>query len=89
MSEYEGKYNPRDFLGKQIEVGHVVVYPVRRRSDMVLKSARVSVVNTVKRPIVQGSRARKLVVDHLIEAVTDSGRRVTLRRPERLVIVEG
>jgi hypothetical protein len=32
----------KDFLGREIEVGHMLVYPVRRGSSMQLKKIRVS-----------------------------------------------
>lgn len=34
--------SPTDFTGRAIEVGHVVVYPVRRGSDMRMKTLTVS-----------------------------------------------
>jgi len=37
--------SPTDFTGRTIEVGHVVVYPVRRGSDMQMKTLTVSHVD--------------------------------------------
>ena len=37
-----GMSSPTDFTGRAIEAGHVVVYPVRRGSDMRMKKLTVS-----------------------------------------------
>jgi len=64
---------PRDFLGKTIEIEDVIVYPVRRGSDMRLKRLLVKRLNPA-RGTVTGLNA--------------DGRTVTLSKPERSVIVE-
>lgn len=65
-----------DFLGQRIKIGDVIVYPVRRRSEMVLKKATVCEVPG------QGCVLKQGVV-----ALSPKGRRVTVQRPERCVVV--
>ncbi|GMU26192.1 MAG: hypothetical protein AMXMBFR16_10970 [Candidatus Uhrbacteria bacterium] len=40
--------NPLDFMGKEIKVGATVVYPVRRGSQMWLKSLLVEAVEVIR-----------------------------------------
>jgi hypothetical protein len=37
--------NPADFMGRPLEAGHVVVYPVRRGSEMWLNKLNVTQVD--------------------------------------------
>ena len=41
MSEYEGKYDPKDFTGRVIKPGDLVAYPRFRGGHLVLSAARV------------------------------------------------
>lgn len=73
--------NPRDFLGNEIKEGVTVVYPVRRMSDMWLKKI------TVKR-IVETSNRRGPGTVKAIIGVNADGRRITLTKADRCVVVE-
>jgi hypothetical protein len=73
--------NPRDFLGKEIKEGVTLVYPVRRMSDMWLKKI------TVKRIIETGNRRGRGTVKAII-GVNPDGRRITLTKADRCVVVE-
>jgi hypothetical protein len=66
----------KDVLGQKIEIGHVVVYPVRRRSTMTLKIA------TVCEEPGKGTVVKKGLV-----ALNDQGRRVIISRPDRVAVV--
>ena len=97
MSEYEGKYDPRDFTGKKIKTGDLVAYPVRRGSNMQLKAARVSEwSNNIQlypdsKGVAIGKKIRKLhkpKVTYSIVAINDNGRRVVLTSPERIIVLE-
>ena len=97
MSEYGGKYDARDYTGKKIKVGDLVAYPVRRGSDMQMKSARVSACANQIQLYPDSARAhlgahiRKLSkpkVTYNIEAINDKGRRVLLTVPSRLIVLE-
>jgi hypothetical protein len=91
VSEYEGKYDARDYTGRKIETGDLVAYPVRRRSDMWLTSARVSEISwTVDQtfPIERGDLAPvKTVVIYKILCYNEKGNRVLLRHPARLIVI--
>ena len=63
-------------LGQEIGLGDVIVYPVRRRSDMVLKIA------TVCETPGQGTTIKKGIV-----ALNDRGRRVIITRDDRVAVV--
>jgi len=65
-----------DCLGKELQVGDKIVYPVRRRSNIALKVATVC-----ERPGVRG-----LIKQGLI-CLNENGRRVTIEKPERCAIV--
>ncbi|MHC4121254.1 MAG: hypothetical protein ACYSWO_27580 [Planctomycetota bacterium] len=67
--------NPKDVRGREINEGDTVFYPVRRGSSMWLKSV------VVKR-VVETSDGVQLI------GFNDDHRRITLRRPERCVVVE-
>ena len=67
-----------DFMGRTIKLGDTVVYPVRRRSDMVLKKAVVC-----EDPASQLYAVLKGVACH-----NENGRRIVIRQPERCVVVE-
>ncbi len=77
--------NPKDFLGREITEGVTLVYPVRRMSDMWLKKI------TVTRIVETSRRARGQAEPVLVTAIiglNPEGRRVTLTKAERCVIVE-
>ena len=63
--------NPKDLLGREINVGDIVAYPVRRRSDMVLKTATVSelcplaCLNATSRRVVLKHPSRCVIVSPL------------------------
>ena len=65
-----------DVMGKSINVGDIIVYPVRRRSEMKLHKATVFDV--------PGSGC---VVKKGIVALNDNGRRVIIETPDRCAIV--
>jgi len=97
MSEYDGKYDPRDFTGKKIRTGDLVAYPVRRGSLMTLKSARVAEwSNNIQiypdsRDTAIGKHIRKLrkpKVTYKIVAINDNGRRIVLTAPDRIIVLE-
>jgi hypothetical protein len=65
----------RDVRGRKIKEGDTVFYPVRRKSSMWLKSITVTrIVETRDGVMVVGTN--------------ESNRRITLRRPERCIIVK-
>jgi hypothetical protein len=70
---------PVDFLGRKIKEGDALVYPVRRGSSMWLKKITVTRVTETDR---DGP------VKTIVIGINDSGRRITLMKPERSVIVE-
>jgi hypothetical protein len=65
-----------DFMGQRITMGDVIVYPVRRGSDMALKKATVCEVP-----------GQGCVVKMGIVALNPNGRRVNIQKPERCVVV--
>jgi hypothetical protein len=65
-----------DVRGVKIERGHVIVYPVRRRSTMTLKVATVCEVPG------QGCTVKQGIV-----AINPEGRRVIISKPERCAVV--
>lgn len=67
--------NPTDFTGEEICSGDLVAYPVRRGSDMQLKTARITSW------MCGGNK-------YTLSAINDDGRRVTLRSTNRLIILE-
>jgi hypothetical protein len=66
--------NPRDFLGREIKEGDTLVYPVRRGSSMWLK--RITVTRVAERD--GGTQ---------VLGTNDDGRRITLMKPNRSVVV--
>jgi hypothetical protein len=62
----------KDFLEREIQVGQMLVYPVRRRSSMWLSRIRVTDIG-----------------DRTVSGTNSKGRRITLSRPNRSVIVDG
>jgi hypothetical protein len=70
---------PRDFLDREISVGDIIVYPVRRGSSMWLNKIKVTAIGSVHR---QGRREYRP-----IHGVNENGRRITLSKLERSVIV--
>jgi hypothetical protein len=42
---------PKDIMDREIEAGHVIVYPVRKGSQMWLKKLEVSRVDELKRTL--------------------------------------
>ena len=67
-----------DFLGHRIEVGHTVVYPVRRGSKMWMQKASVT-------EIVHHDRTQP----PLLVCLNPTGRRVTIQNLENCVVVRG
>lgn len=65
-----------DVRGRKIDEGDTVFYPVRRKSSMWLKSITVTRIVESKDGV-------------LVIGTNETGRRITLRRPERCIIVEG
>lgn len=65
-----------DALGKDIRVGDMLVYPVRRKSELSLKIATVC-----ERPGTRG-----LIKQGLI-CLNENGRRVVIEQPERCAVV--
>lgn len=65
-----------DCRGERIKIGDIIVYPVRRRSTMVLKEATVCEVPG------EGCDIRKGIV-----ALNPSGRRIILETPSRCAVV--
>jgi len=66
----------KDFRGVQINIGDILIYPVRQGSRMVLKEATVCDVPGKGCAVKQG-----------ITALNPSGRRIILGRPDRCVVV--
>jgi|GEM_PF-3553486 len=66
----------RDVRGNRIRLGDIIVYPVRRGSEMVLKEATVSDVPG------KGCVAKRGIV-----ALNVNGRRVIVSRPDRCAVV--
>ena len=66
----------KDFRGNRIKLGDIIVYPVRRRSEMVLKEATVCEV--------PGSGC---VLKKGIVALNSNGRRVIISTPDRCAVV--
>jgi hypothetical protein len=73
MNEYK---DAKDVRGNQIKIGDIIVYPVRRRSTMVLKEATVCDVPG------KGCAAKEGIV-----ALNTRGRRVIISRPDRCAVV--
>lgn len=73
--------NPRDFLGREIKEGVTLVYPVRRVSAMWLKKI------TVQRIIETTDRKTGGTIIAII-GVNDNGRRITLTRSDRCIVVK-
>jgi hypothetical protein len=65
-----------DVMGRDLRVGDMIVYPVRRKSDMVLKKAVVSETPGYGCVLKQG-----------IICLSERGRRLVIERPERCAIV--
>lgn len=65
-----------DCRGVRIRLGDIIVYPVRRRSDMILKEATVCEVPG------RGCDIKKGIV-----AFNNRGRRVIIETPERCAVV--
>lgn len=70
---------PRDFLGREINEGDVLVYPVRRQGNMWLKKLTVRCL--VER---EGDKG----IETYVVGENDQGRRINLFKLERSVIVE-
>jgi len=67
-----------DFMGRRICLGDTIVYPVRRRSDMVLKKGVVS----------ESPSNAALVIKQGIVCLNEKNRRVIIEKPERCVVVQ-
>ncbi len=66
----------KDVRGNRIKIGDIIVYPVRRKSEMVLKEATVCDIPG------KGCAAKQGIV-----ALNPKGRRVIISRPDRCVVV--
>jgi len=66
---------PVDFTGRDILPGDLVAYPVRRGSNMQLKTARVTSWTY---------RADTFIM----LALNDNGRRINLTHPDRIIVLE-
>lgn len=66
----------KDFLGREYQIGDLVVYPVRRKSELTLKKAVVCETPDETYMIKKG-----------LVAYNYSGRRIVLEKPDRCVIV--
>lgn len=66
----------KDFRGVNIKVGDIIVYPVRRKSNMILKEATICEVPG------QGCILKKGVV-----GLNPNGRRVIIETPDRCAVV--
>jgi hypothetical protein len=73
MNEYK---DAKDVRGNRIKIGDIIVYPVRRKSTMVLKEATVCDVPG------KGCSAKQGLV-----ALNTRGRRVIISRPDRCAVV--
>jgi hypothetical protein len=62
-----------DFLGRTIEAGHVVVYPVRRKSDLRLHKLTVTEVSS----------------DHIVGYSSHTGNLLSIKNLQNVVIVGG
>jgi hypothetical protein len=67
-----------DFMGRAIKVGDTVVYPVRRRSDMILKKAVVC----------EDPAGQSYSIKQGVACFNERGRRVITQQPERCVVVQ-
>ena len=65
-----------DFLGREIEVGHTIVYPARRGSRMWMQKASVT-------GVVQHDRTQP----PLLVCLNPTGRRVTIQNLNNCVVV--
>lgn len=65
-----------DCRGERIKIGDIIVYPVRRRSKMILKEATVCEVP-----------GKGCVVKKGIVAFNNRGRRVIISTPDRCAVV--
>jgi len=69
--------NVLDFTGNPIEAGDVIAYPVRRGSDMWLRTLRVSHIETI----------RSTVPIYHICGSNDTGRTVKLENADRCIVI--
>lgn len=69
---------PVDFLGCPIEEGDMVVYPVRRGSELYLRKMQIL---AIKKTLTVGPPKFKLV------GVNQGGRQVIVERSERTIVV--
>ena len=68
----------KDFLGRPIEVGHTIVYPIRRGSKMWMQKANVT-------QIIQHDRTQP----PLLACINPTGRKVTIQNLDNCVVVGG
>jgi hypothetical protein len=71
--------NPVDFTGRQIEVGYVIAYPVRRGSEMKLRSMTVEGIEII----------RSTPPVYWLYGHSDKGRPVKVETPDRCIIIPG
>ncbi|MHC4699587.1 MAG: hypothetical protein ACYTFQ_03325 [Planctomycetota bacterium] len=67
----------KDCRGKRIKLGDIIVYPVRRKSTMVLKEATVCEVPGKGCTVKEG----------VVAFTYPNGRRVVIQRPDRCAVV--
>jgi hypothetical protein len=63
----------RDFVGQEIKSGMTVVYPVRRRSQMLLHALRVTMIEQGSEPKIIGYNGK--------------GRRITIKNLHTVIVV--
>lgn len=68
---------PVDYTGRRIEVGHVVAYPVRRRSEMKLRSMTVESIEII----------RSTPPVYRLHGHNDNGRPAVVETPDRCIII--
>ncbi|MBN1908389.1 MAG: hypothetical protein JW818_01505 [Pirellulales bacterium] len=66
----------KDFLDRQIEVGHTIVYPIRRGSKMWMQKASVT-------QIIQHDRTQP----PLLTCLNPTGRKVTIQNLDNCVVI--
>jgi len=76
MSDQEEQISDKDCRGVRIKIGDIIVYPVRRKSTMVLKEATVCEVP-----------GKGCVVKKGIVALNPQGLRVIISTPGRCAVV--
>jgi hypothetical protein len=71
---------PRDYVGKVIHEGDIIAYPVRKGSDMILKSSIVAEISGVVCPDAEPAYP-------IIMLLSESGRRVPFLQIGRCIVI--